>query len=50
MKYVDEFRAPDLISKAGEEIRANGLSGSGKGTTGSWKFAEGTPTRFIASG
>jgi hydrogenase expression/formation protein HypD len=21
MKYVDEFRAPDLISKAGEEIR-----------------------------
>ena len=46
MKYVDEFRAPELIGKAGEEIRR---LADPNGTIGSWKFAAAIRTRFIVS-
>ena len=46
MRFVDEFREPELITRTADEIRR--LADPG-GITASWKCAAGTRTPSIAS-
>ena len=47
MKFVDEFREPEVITKTAEEIRR--LADPDRAITASWKFAAATPMPSIAS-